>query len=1379
MFKYVTYIITLTFILSSEFAFPQAPRLNFKHINREQGLSNSTIQTIFQDSRGFIWIGTQDGLNRYDGYDMVVYRNNPKDMGSISDNDIQCIYEDRNNTIWVGTINGLNQFNANNNTFVRYKHNPTNVKTLANNYINFVYGDKDGDLWICTRGGGLDQFQSKDSTFNHLSHINSDNSSISDNHVNYFYEDSKGYEWVGTDKGLNLFNKKSKTFKLYNSNLSNSKYPDAINLIKEDKEGNLWLGTETQGLILFNPLRKMFKLYQHNENDSSTIAKDQVNSLLFDSNGNLWIGTIDGGLDLYNPHSDTFLHQQNDPHNSNNNLSQLTVSALFEDKQGDLWVGTQRGGINLYTPKADKFQLYRQDLSPNSLSNSDVTVLYQDIKGNIWVGTQLGGMNLFDRETNTFKHFRHDPFNANSIGSDVIIDITEDKEGDFWVGTWGGGLNLFNPKNETFTHFLNDPKDKNSISSDYVQKIFEDHIGNLWVATYYGGLNLFNRKTKKFTRFVGGTGYNGSLSGNNIVSINEDKNKNLWIGTNDGGLNCYDPTTLKFSHYFNKGEKMPNLRVIFNDSKGRLWIGQNGLYLFDPLRKTFSLYKHQSWLSNEFIKGITEDEEGNFWISSTNGLSKFNPEIYTLKKYNTTDGLQGLDFENACLKTKNGEMFFGGLNGFNSFYPYNILVNKFIPPVYITGFQIFNKNIIAGEKNSPLAKDIGLTKTILLSYKQSTFSFIFTALNFSGTENNQYAYKLEGFEKDWNYIGNQRKASYTNIDPGEYTFRIKASNNDGIWNESGASIRIIITPPFWKTWWFVFFIAVIIIGSTYFLLRFKRSLELKELEEKKREEIHQIQLQFFTNISHEFRTPLTLILGSLEKLLEEIVPADFTHYYNLMFRNATRLMGLINELMDFRKAEEGILKLKVMPGDLSLFLSEIAEEFEDFAIAKKITFTVKKPADVTESWFDRQILEKIILNLVHNSFKYTGNGGFVILEILRSLDNFKPTHENELILKNSYRAKNYIYIRVIDSGIGISKNSIHHLFERYYRITDRHLGSGVGLSFVKSLTFLHKGDIFVFSESNKGTEIIIGLPANKEDYNNDERWIPTSDEGGVTLESIDYKFLLPIETESNIPSEHVKHQTKHILVVDDNEELRNFFKESLKLLYIISEAADGGSGLAIAKEKLPDLIISDVMMPGLNGFEFCKSIKENIETSHIPFMMLTAKDTLKSKIEGVESGADFYFEKPVSINLLLLTIRNIFSQKQKLKERYSKDYYLEARELVHSSKDKEFMDKFIHKIELQLIDPELDVDYLCLEIGMSKSKLYRKIKQITGQSIGEFIRTIRLKKAVQIMTHEDVFLTEVMFRVGIQTQSYFTKAFKKEFGKTPSQFLNEIKQPIV
>lgn len=1357
--------------------FSQAPVLHFRHLTNEQGLSNSTVETIFQDSKGFMWFGTRDGLNKYDGYQIVVYRYNPGDSNSISDNYIKCIYEDRKHHLWIGTQNGLNRLEPGLNRFTRFMHR-TDSRSLGHNQVTAIYEDKQGRLWIGTYGGGLDLFDRSTGTFTHFRHRQGNIQDIPDNRVNYLCEDPQGRFWVATENGLALFDREKKRFHTIPLPYTDDGDQQAVRIVRDDGKGKLWLGTEEKGLLLYDPGTGGFTTYEHREKDASSLSTNQIRAVLPDSKGNLWAGGVNGGLSLFNAANGSFFHYQNEPEYPRS-LSQRTVSALFEDKQGILWIGTHRGGINIYVPGAEKFRLYQQQVKENSLSYNDVKAFCEDRQGRIWIGTDGGGLNLFDREQQHFRHYQYDPFNKNTLGSNEVLGITEDKQGNVWIGTWGGGLNLYHAASESFTRFLNDPADTHSLSSNYVQKILEDSRGNLWVATYYGGVNIYDRKAGHFIRFTG-TGAN-SLSGKNAVSIIEDRKGRIWIGTDDGGLNCYDPSSGKIRHYFTAGEKKPDLRVLFIDSKGRLWAGQSGLYLFDVAKDNFSLYTTDAGLGTAFIKGMTEDKTGNCWISTSNGIVRFHPDQHRYKTYNTGDGLQGPEFEaNAYLQTRDGEMYFGGINGFNVFYPQEIGANSFMPPVYITDLQVSNQRMLPGVEGSPLQQDISLTDRIKFNYKQSSFSFGFAALDYTAPENNQYAYKLDGWDTGWNYVGSERKAVYTNLDPGTYVFHVKASNSDGVWNEQGRTITVVIQPPFWRTWWFVLLLTAIIVYAVYRLLAFRRERELKEISERKREEVHQLKLQFFTNISHEFRTPLTLILGPLEKMIRESRDNVQQHSFKLMQKNAYRLLDLVNEVMDFRKVESGVLQLKVMPANPVLFLEEISEEFREWAADKQVRFTVNIVAAPEEAWFDNQVLEKIIYNLLSNAFKYTPRGGQITLEMRNSIEDVKPAYPHELILQNDYKASEYLHIRVVDNGIGISKESIEHLFERYFRVNENHLGSGIGLAFVKSLTFLHRGSIRVYSERKQGTEIIISIPFYKSDYSEEERWMGDPAKTAKQLESLvsnqRYTIATPV---AELPADAIHHAPANqhtVLIVDDNSELREFLKSALLPEYRVIEASDGQMGFEKARAEMPDIIISDVMMPVLDGIAFCKLVKENLETSHIPFMMLTAKTALSSNIEGAASGADFYFGKPLSIELLLITIRNTLEQRRKSKERFLKDYFYEAKELVNSSKDKEFMDELLSQIDHHLMDPDFDISLLCSSMGMSKTNLYQKIKQLTGQSTGDFVRTIRLKKAAYIMSHEDVPLSEVILRIGIQTQSYFTKAFKKEFGKTPTQFLQELKQ---
>ncbi|QHS60030.1 two-component regulator propeller domain-containing protein [Chitinophaga agri] len=1353
-------------------AFCQAPVLHFRHLTNEQGLSNSTVESIFQDSRGFMWFGTRDGLNKYDGYQVVVYRYSAEDSTSISDNYIKYIYEDRQQNLWVATQNGLNRFDARKNSFTRFRHKAGDPRSLGHNQVTCIYEDTKGRLWVGTDGGGLDLLDRKTGTFTHYRATPGGKDGLPDNRINGLWEDNKGTMLLATGKGVALFDGERDLFFSLPLPVIDT---NAIRTIKGDDKGNLWIGTEEDGLFCFHPGTGAFDTYTHREQDPASLSTNQIRAILCDSKGHLWTGGINGGLDLLNQEQNTFYHYQNAPEYPRS-LSQRTVSAIFEDKQGILWVGTHRGGINIYVPGAEKFPLYQQDVKQNSLSYNDVKAFCEDDQGRIWIGTDGGGLNLFDRKTQTFRHYQYNAFKKNTIGSNEVLSITQDRTGRLWIGTWGGGLNLYHPDNESFTRFLTNPSDQQSISSNYVQKVLEDRKGRLWVATYYGGVNIYDPEKKQFKRFTGSGGT--ALSGRNAVSMIEDPKGRIWIGTDDGGLNCYNPATGRITRYFTTGEKTPDLRVLFTDHKGRLWAGQYGLYLYNEAVDSFALYTSDAGLGTAFIKGIAEDKGGYFWISTAKGIISYHPEKHTFKTYNTGDGLQGLEFEaNAYLQSRDGLLLFGGINGFNAFYPGQIHTNTFTPPVYITDLLVDNQRMLPGRKGSPLLKDISMTDKVSFNHTQTSFSFSFAVLDYSAPQNNQYAYKLDGWDRDWNYVGNERKAVYTNLNPGTYVFHVKATNSDGVWNEKDTAVIVVIHPPFWRTWWFMLLLSALILYIIYRILAFRRATELKKISEKKKEEVHQLKLQFFTNISHEFRTPLTLILGPLEKMIRDAKDSGQLHYFKLMQKNAYRLLDLVNEVMDFRKVESGVLQLKVMPANPTLFLEEIAEEFREWAVEKQIRFTVSTVNPPAEAWFDNQVLEKIIYNLLSNAFKYTPAGGEITLEMRGSMDGVQPSFPHELVLQNEYNAAQYLHIRLVDNGTGISKESISHLFERYFRVNENHLGSGIGLAFVKSLTFLHKGSIRVYSERKQGTEFIISVPFHKADYSEGERWIGDPAKTARQLESLisnqRYTIAPPVETEA--VNETGTTAAATILIVDDNSELREFLKGALLPLYRIIEAADGQQGFEQAKAAMPDIIISDVMMPVMDGIAFCKLVKENLETSHIPFIMLTAKTALSSNIEGAASGADFYFGKPLSLELLLITIKNTLEQRKKSRERFLKDYFYEAKELVNSTKDKEFMETLLEKIDEHLMDPDFDISVLCSSMGMSKTNLYQKIKQLTGQSTGDFVRTIRLKKAAHIMSHEDVPLSEVILRIGIQTQSYFTKAFKKEFGKTPTQFLQELK----
>jgi two-component sensor histidine kinase/ligand-binding sensor domain-containing protein len=848
-------IIILIFLGLQADVYAQEGDIKFETITVNQGLSQSSIFSIIQDRQGFIWFGTQHGLNKYDGYNCVIYKYNKFDPYSLSDIFITSIYEDKSGIIWIGTDSGgLNKFNPETESFTHYAHNPNHPDSLGANRVLSIYEDESGILWIGTDGGGLNKFNRQTEQFTRYTHNTDDSGSLSNDTVLAIYEDSLGSLWIGTDGGgLNQFNPETGHFTHYTHDLTNphSLSSNSVLSIYEDQTGKLWIGTKGGGLNQFNRQTENFTHYLQNPAYPDSLNHNTISAIVEDRFGNLWLATSSWygnsygtALDKFNPKTEKFTHYNHDFANPNS-LNDDTVASILLDNSDILWIGTAFGGVNKLDLKSPKFEHYQHSPSnPNSLSDNRIMSIYEDREGGVWIGTVNGGLDKFERQTGKFTHYRHDSNNPNSLISDSVWSIYEDSDGMLWIGTFGSGLDKFNRQTGKFTHYQHEPHNPNSLSDNTVTSIYEDSKGMLWVGTFEGGLNKFDREIEQFTHYNHDPNIPNSLSDKNVWSIYEDQSGTLWIGTFAGGLNKFDSQTGHFKHYKNNPSNSNSLshdRIlsIYEYPSGTLWIGTygGGLDKFDVATETFTHYTERDGLSDNGVIGILADDDGNLWISTDKGLSKFNPKTETFRNYDVGDGLQGNEFDGvkAYLKTKDGKMFFGGLNGFNAFYPDQVKDNPHIPPIVITNFQKFNKDV-------KLDTAISSTKEIKLSYKDNFFSFEFAALDYTNPSKNQYAYKLEGFDKDWIYSGNRRYASYTNLDGGTYTFRVKGSNNDGIWNEEGTSIKIIITPPPWKTWWAYMLYGIALVSAVYGYVQWKTKAQAKEnaLLRENEQKLHQI-----------------------------------------------------------------------------------------------------------------------------------------------------------------------------------------------------------------------------------------------------------------------------------------------------------------------------------------------------------------------------------------------------------------------------------------------------------------------------------------------------------------------------------------------------------
>ncbi len=844
-----------------EFRIDTGRRLTFTHLSIEDGLSQNTALKILQDHLGFIWIGTQDGLNRYDGYEFKVYRYDPDDTTGLSDNDISALYEDRSGTLWVGTKSGgLNQFDRTTGHFTHYRHDPNDPHSLSHNNVLTIYEDQSGLLWIGTRGGGLNKFNRDTEQFAPYQHDPNNPNSLSHDAVSSIAEDQSGFLWIATEGGgLNRFDSRlnqmdSGDFVRYrhDPNNPNSLSDDNVWSIYLDSAGILWVGTEKGGLNRFDPHAdevSAFTHYRHDPLEATSINHNQITAITEDAAGDLWLGTLGGGLDKFDREAENFLTYRHNPDDPGS-LSHNIVASVYFDRAGTLWVGTVGKGINLFDPHTQQFGHIRTEPgNPNSLSYDFVMGVHEDSEGILWLGTAGGGVNAYDRNTGIFTHYKADPDAPGSINANRVWTITEDQAGTLWMGTYGGGLNKFDRETQTFTHYTHDPENPNSLSYNVlIWTVYTDRQGIIWIGTYGGGLDAFDPATETFTHYTANPDDPESLSHNVIKALFEDRSGTLWVGTDDG-LNRFDRETHTFTHYranLDNPHSLSNDRIkaIQQDRTGTLWIGTgSGLNRLNRTDDTFTHYYEKDGLPNDVIYGILEDNNGNLWLSTNRGLSRFNPRTETFKNYDVRDGLPGNEFNaGAFYKSARGEMFFGGVYGVSAFYPEHIRNNLYVPPIVLTDFQIFNKSVSNGE-NSPLSQAVSEIEDIVLSYKDTVFSFEFAALNYIVPEKNRYAYIMEGIDKEWVYPEDRRFATYTNLDPGPYTFRVKGANNDGVWNEEGLSVKVTITPPWWETWWFKVFIMLlsicIVYGGFYWRMRIIKA-QKKQLEAQVNERTEQL-----------------------------------------------------------------------------------------------------------------------------------------------------------------------------------------------------------------------------------------------------------------------------------------------------------------------------------------------------------------------------------------------------------------------------------------------------------------------------------------------------------------------------------------------------------
>lgn len=1338
-------------------------QLRFNRIGTQQGLSQSTAFNIFQDSKGFLWFATSDGLNKYDGYSFTVYRHTFDDPNSISSSNISCITEDYEGNLWIGTINGgVNKLDVASGKFIRYKV-AKYKSNISDRSISGIIATRDHKIWAATYGYGLLCF---DIAKNTVSWRLTESKPLTTNDITKLYYDKKGNIWLGGHYGvMTVINPagKAQTYRLENE-LPPQK--NQINCLFEDLNGDLLVGTRGNGLYKFDLKTKQFTRLLYNP--SVTDKENIITSMVRDRQGILWIGTDSGAILVTKADYQNTTHLQSNP-DSDTGLSSFSIISLFVDKDDNVWIGTWEGGLNVHYRRHSKFALYRhKSNSPQSLLSNKVTSISCESNDKIWIGSN-NGLTLLDRTNNQFSHFINNPESAKIQNNNDIVFLQHDRDGDMYVGVWGVGLRMLRKGSSSFENYTySGGKYGANISAISLSAV----PNKVWLGTQGEGVVIFDKVSRTFTP-IPELNTVGRLYGIHVNSLMEDASGMLWVGSYNNGVFTYNPRNHQVRHFL-QTDVEGSLRGssafrIFQDSRRRIWIGTNGggLNLFDPKRQNFKILTVKDGLPNNAVKGIMEDSHQNLWLATNEGLAVFDTRKWKFKNFAESDGLQGKEFLiNAYTKNQCGEMFFGGTGGLNVFHPDSLKGSNEVPQVYITGLKLFNKPVEIGE-DSPLKQSISVTKEITFKARENVFSIDYVALDFQQLKNNQYAYILEGFDKDWNNVGKQRTASYTNLNPGEYTFKVKATNNDGVWNENPATIKIIVLPPWYRSWWAFLIYGLMILAGLVALRRmieirerFKSDLRLKEREKEQIRELDRLKTNFFTNISHEFRTPLTLIISPLERFFAENpdLPEKQKGQFKLIHRNAKQLLKLINQLLDLSKLEAGKFTPEISQNDIVEFLEKITFSFKSLAEQKQIDLKFNAPLHQLMAYYDADIVEKVVTNLLSNAFKYTPEKGKIEVELLPELGEDKTVERIKIIVK--------------DSGKGILPMHINNIFNRFYQIHENSqpqvVGTGVGLALCKELTTLHRGEISVASVYGEGCTFTVMLPVASRAF--ERNWIKeTQKEIGIESPTLITKTLQ--KTKVNPDSEK-----PIVLIAEDNEELREYIKEIFVENFQVIEAENGKLAWEKAQEFIPDLIISDWMMPQMTGVEFCGMVKENEKTSHIPVIILTSKSNNESKITGWEIGADDYITKPFNANLLEVRVKNLLEIRRKLRERFSQEVEIQPKEITLNSADEHFLEKAIRIVEENIDNSAFDIQQLELELKMSNMQLYRKLKSLTNLSGNEFIRNIRLKRAVQLLETDTYTVAEIAYKVGFNDPSYFTRIFKKEYGKSPSEMRDKVKE---
>lgn len=1310
----------------------------FKHLTIEQGLPQNTVFCIMQDVQGFMWFGTKDGLCRYDGNRCKVFRKEPSKKHSLGNNFVRSLYQDSRETIWVGTDRGVYLYDPQKESFTRFDQQTGDGLSIVNE-VNDIRQDKEGNIWFAVDWQGIFMYDTKAGqlSFFELSTV-----------VNAWsiHVDDGGNVWIGTHEGgIKRFDKERNRLETIDLNNGKEIHTDNIYKIAGSNFNKLLVGTANNGVKKFDPLKnRITDLIPGRDSEISV-----VRSILHRTEDEIWLGG-ETGLYLYDQRKETLTHLKHDSYDKYS-LSDNSIYAMYKDREGGIWIGTYFGGVNYLAPEFVSFEKYYPTQSGTKLQGERIREMAEDKYRNIWIGTEDNGLSIYNTYTKTF-----DNVPLGGRGNDIRYSnvhglmIDRDKA---WVGVLGHGIDVVDIDTRKVVRRYEKGDQDNTLCNNSVFSLYKDNSDVVWVGTLYG-LCTYNQERDDFTKID----YLGDAFISNIIQTNDG---NVWFATMGKGLYRYSPMSRQWRRYEKNGDRadaLPHNKIItlFKDSRGRLWIGTEGggAAIYDAASDSFATYTTENGLPNNVVYKIVEDDGGNFWITTNNGLTRISADRQETTSYTQEDGLLSNQFNyNSGLKASDGKIYLGSPNGLIAFRPGSLNKNQYVPPVYISGFALSDRYIDPQSNPAIVDRTVNCGGEVNLTHKQSTFHIDFAALSYVAPTNNKYQYMLKGYDHEWNESSNNRRAYYSNVKPGRYLFLVKGSNNDDVWNKEGAALRIDIHPPFYLTT-----VAKLLYGLTigvliyiavlWYKTRNRRKIrqKLELFDNNKTKELYKSKIAFFTNIAHEIRTPLSLIKAPMEYLMHNDLSEDEKRdNLKVIDNNTNRLLDLVNQLLDFRKTETEDFQLYMVKTDVVQLTKNIFERFVPTAKRKNISFTLTPMQESIFADIDMEGYRKIISNMLSNAIKYADSSISMVIEE-------RPN-------------AGYFEVRVSNDGYIIPKEYSEKIFEPLYQMDygDPEViqkGTGLGLPLSRSLATLHNGSLFLDCSDSAINVFVLNIPTqNSKAIRFDDTLPPAAHEHN------------DIPEEEPLQSDDGK---KSILIVEDNKEMQRFLYKIFRKEYNVVVANNGKEALDKLGANNVDLIISDIMMPVMDGLELLRKVKSLLNYSHIPLIMLTAKTGVTSNIEGLEAGADAYIEKPFSTSMLKAQVENLFENRRKMQVAFTNFPLSGTASIASSQADERFLDEVTKVVYEHMTDEEFNVDALAEKLNMSRSSLHRKIKNISELTPNDFILLVRLKKAAELLKAGEYRINEIGYVVGFSSSSYFSKSFKKHFGLSPSEFIRKI-----